>query len=528
MQMVVGLDDMEICNLKVVNNRLCVVQQYGLLAYEDISLAPYVIYQYAFSQERNLRSLTILDGVFYIGDATHGLVYYNSIGDNRNLSISGPPKNKFFSFGGTKDKLAVTGGSLYVNGFTYSQAGGYVLEDEKWTLFDPFNQTAWQGKSVFDISSMTINPKNTKQIAFGSYSGEPLGIATDGQQISELYTPSNSILEPSYLGNGWTLVSDLKYDEKGNLWILNGESNKPLKVITSDGTWHSFDLGANVKNKKTGKVVVDYNNNKWINFPGVGMVGFKDGGTISDPSDDTYRFLNKSIGDLPSNNVTALAVDFDNKIWIGTDLGFAILYNSDAIFDASPGQYSAQRIKLDYEGLVEYMLGYTHITDIEIDGGNRKWMGTSGAGIFLLSSDGTEIIEHFTTENSKLISDNIIDMQFNHTTGELFVITDKGMISYRSDASYEDPEYSNVIVFPNPARPEFDGLITIQGIKYNSDVKITDIAGNLVYKTTSNGGTAVWNGKNINGEKVKTGIYLIWTASNEGKGRKVGKVTVIN
>ena len=119
-------------------------------------------------------------------------------------------------------------------------------------------------------------------------------------------------------------------------------------------------------------------------------------------------------------------------------------------------------------------------------------------------------------------------MQFNHTTGELFVITDKGMISYRSDASYEDPEYSNVIVFPNPARPEFDGLITIQGIKYNSDVKITDIAGNLVYKTTSNGGTAVWNGKNINGEKVKTGIYLIWTASNEGKGRKVGKVTVIN
>lgn len=530
MQMVVGDVDMEITNLKVINNKLYVVQFSGILTFEDIHLAPYIVYEYAFSQAKNLRSLAVNNGVFYIGDAIHGLIYYRTISDNKALSISGPPKNKFFSLGGTEDKIAVTGGSLYVGGFSFSTAGSYVLEDEKWSLFDPFNQTAWQEKSVWDISSVSINKNNPNQIALGSYSPTPISIVTDGKQVAQTYDPSNSILEVSSLGNGYTLISDVLYDEKGNLWMVNGESNKPLKVITADGAWHAFDLGTNVKNKKSGKIVVDYNLNKWIYFPFTGMIGFNDGGTIGNPADDQYRFFNmgSSSGALPSNNVTALAVDFDNKVWIGTDHGFAILYNSNNVFSAGPGEYNAQRIKLDFEGLVEYMLGYTHITDIEVDGGNRKWMGTSGAGIFLLSPDGTEIIEHFTTENSKLISDNIIDMKFNHTTGELFIITDVGMVSYRSDASYEDSEYSNVLVFPNPARPEFDGMITIQGIKYNSDVKITDVAGNLVYKTTSNGGTAVWNGENMLGEKVKTGVYLIWTASNEGKGRKVGKVTVIN
>ena len=107
-------------------------------------------------------------------------------------------------------------------------------------------------------------------------------------------------------------------------------------------------------------------------------------------------------------------------------------------------------------------------------------------------------------------------------------MTDKGLISYRTDATYEDPEYSNVKVFPNPVKPDFSGQITIQGIKYDSDIHVTDVAGNLVYKTTSNGGTATWDGKTLTGEKVKSGVYLFWTAPNVGKGRKVGKVVVIN
>jgi hypothetical protein len=233
-------------------------------------------------------------------------------------------------------------------------------------------------------------------------------------------------------------------------------------------------------------------------------------------------------GDLPSSTVNALAVDFDNEIWIGTDNGFAVLYNSENAFGAAAGDYNAQRIKVEFEGNVEYVLGNTNITDIEVDGGNRKWFGTANSGIILLSADGQEVIEQHTTDNSPLISNNIIDLKLDHSTGELFIITDKGLVSYRTTATYEDPDYSDVNVFPNPARPDFEGPISIQGIRYNSDVKITDISGNLVYMTTSNGGTATWDGKNVKGEKVATGVYLIWTAANEGKGRYVGKVLVVH
>jgi hypothetical protein len=177
---------------------------------------------------------------------------------------------------------------------------------------------------------------------------------------------------------------------------------------------------------------------------------------------------------------------------------------------------------------VEFVLGNTSITDIIVDGANRKWIATSNSGLVLLSEDGSEIIEQHTAENSPLISNNILNIKLNNETGELFIITDKGLVSYRTDATYEDPDYKNVVVFPNPARPDFDGPITIQGIRFNSDVKITDVAGNLVYKTTSNGGTATWNGKTLDGVKVPTGVYLIWTAANEGKGRQVGKVLIVN
>jgi hypothetical protein len=348
--------------------------------------------------------------------------------------------------------------------------------------------------------------------------------------VTDTFTPTNSTLKASANGGLWSLVSALSYDAEGNLWAVNGYSDQPLNVYTKEGNWISFDCGSSAKNKFSRKLSIDYNGNKWFSLEGAGLLGYNHNKTLSDPSDDQLVRLNtgSTTGALPSDRVTAIAVDFDNKIWIGTDNGFAILYNSESVFDALPGAYNAQRIKLDFEGNVEYLLGSTYITDIEVDGGNRKWIGTANTGIFLLSTDGLEILQHYTVENSPMISNNVMDMQINQVTGEMFIITDKGLLSLRIDASYEDPEYSDVQVFPNPVMPSFFGPVTIQGIKYNSDVKVTDVAGNLVYKTTSNGGTATWNCKNLNGERVQTGVYLIWTTPNDGKGRKVGKVTIIN
>jgi len=520
--------EMEIHAIGTIDNRLLVNYSGGARIYNNdySTFANLGLYSNgAFSEAYNVA----YDGTAYwIADRSNGLVKYLAEYQSSEVKLIGPPNSSMYAMDFQRGRMAITSGGLTAGSQpTFNRGGLYLFEEEEWSLRDQNNMNLWSD-TIFDYLAVSIDPGDKEQIAICTYSDVPLSIMDNSGQVTKAFTKTNSPLEPTTLGNGWTFLSDIQYDNKGNLWVLNGFSNEPLKVYTSGGDWHSFSLGSVAKGRITEDLVIDYNGNKWMAVRGVGLFGYKDQGTVDNSTDDQYINLNigESSGALPSNEVTAIAVDFDNEIWIGTDAGFAVLFNSDNSFDAT--NYNAQRIKLEFEGNVEYVLGATNITDIEVDGGNRKWFGTANNGILLLSADGTEILEHHTTENSPLISNAIIDLEINYQTGEMFIITDQGLISYRTDATYEDPDYADVVVFPNPARPDFDGVITIQGIKYDSDVKITDASGNLVYQTTSNGGTATWNRKTINGDPATTGVYLIWTAPNEGKGRFVGKVLVVN
>ncbi len=469
-------------------------------------------------------------GITWIADNIRGFMKISGDYSLEKIPFEGPPNNSFYAMDWSSGKLAVAGGGLSGIMYTFNQSGIYQFEDEQWKFFDVSNIDSWKGKFFWDVVSVSVNPTNPSLIAAGSYSQIPLTIInSENNQVQNFTVSDSSVIRNTSLGNGWAFISSLKYDDSGNLWMINGYTNAPLKVYTAGGKWYEFECGIQSKNKFTKKMIIDYSGNKWFVVRDLGIIGYKDNGTIETSSDDKIVSLNsgQTSGALPSDNVTALAVDFDNNIWIGTDNGFAILYNADNAFDAGPGEYNAQRLKIEYEGNVEYVLGNTSINDIEVDGANRKWIATANAGLILLSADGSSIISQFTIENSPLISNNIIDLTLDQSTGELYIITDRGLLSYRTDATYGDSDYENVTVFPNPVRPDFDGPITMQGIRYDSDVKITDVAGNLVYKTTSNGGTATWNGKTLTGERAATGVYLIWTTPNEGKGRKVGKVLVI-
>lgn len=464
----------------------------------------------------------------WVADNNWGLVNFPSELDYRLFSLSGPSNNSFFSMDWQLGKLAIASGKLSGKQPTFSKNGIHYFQDESWSIKNIENTPEWENNYIWDFLDVSINPKNSNEIAICTYSVEPISILNNSK--TTCYNSSNSTIQPTSLGNDWSLVSDVTFDEDGNLWSLNGYTEKPLNVLNKTKNWKNFDCGFQARNKFSKKMIIDFNNIIWFSVLDEGLFGYNHNGTIDDESDDQYKQITSGAftGDLPSSNVTAIAADFNGEIWIGTDAGFAILYNAANVFAANSGDYNAQRIKINFEGNVEYLLGSTHITDIEVDGGNRKWMATANAGLILLSADGNEILESLTTENSPLISNVIYDIKLNHDTGELFIITDKGLVSYRTDASYEDPEYSNTIVFPNPVRPNYFGPITIQGIRYDSDVKITDVAGNLIYKTTSNGGTATWNGKTLNGQKVASGVYFIWTSTNEGNDKKVGKVLVIN
>jgi hypothetical protein len=463
-------------------------------------------------------------------DKNVGLMYFSDEVNVQIIPINGAKNQAFYSMDSEAGKVAIATGGLSGNGPSFYKNGIHFFEEEEWSNINIEQVPSWQNQNIWDFLDVSINPKNSEQSAVCTYSEFPLSIIENGNVQN--FNASNSTLEVTALGNNWSLVSDVCYDARGNLWALNGFTLKPLNVMDNNGVWYNYDVGAAARNKFTKKMIVDFDGNIWFATSSDGMFGYSTNNSLADPSDDEYINLRTGVfsGDLPSQNVTALAADFDGEIWIGTDAGFAILYNANSAFTSAAGEYDAQRIKVEFEGNVEYLLGNTHITDIEVDGGNRKWMATASAGILLLSQDGSEIIEQHTTQNSPLISDNILDLKLDQTTGELFIITDKGLVSYRTNATYEDPEYSTTKVFPNPVRPTFSGLVTIEGIRYDSDVKITDIAGNLVYKTTSNGGTATWDVKTLDGQAVASGVYIIWTATNEakdGQDKIVGKVLVI-
>ncbi len=519
--------DMEITAIDNLNGQLSVHYQGATITYNSDFSQDLIIADYSFGTAHANR-VAYRDGVYWIADKKVGLVKVEGSAIE-NITFSGPPNNNFYAMDWSRGKLAITGGGVAGNISLFRGGGVYTFEDEEWKLLDKTTMSLWSQANIWDYLSVAINPRDKDVLAISTLSFLPLSITDASGQVVDTLTPTNSGIEVTGIGIGMSLVSSVRYDDLGNLWVLNGGTVNPLKVLTTDGVWQSFNLGSEASNKFSRRMVIDNDNNKWFSFRAGELFGFNDNDTPTDLSDDSYIKLNSGSesGDLPSSEVTALAVDHDNELWIGTDNGFAVLYNASSVFGASLGEYNAQRIKVEFEGNVEFVLGTTAISDIEVDGANRKWFGTDNAGIILLSADGLEIIEQHTIDNSPLISNTILDLQLDHNTGELFIITDKGLISYRTDATAGDSDYSDVIVFPNPVRPDFNGPITIQGIKENSDVKVTDAAGNVVYQGSSNGGTAIWDGKKLTGEPVTTGVYFIWTAPNEGKGRKVGKVLVI-
>ncbi|RFC54125.1 type IX secretion system anionic LPS delivery protein PorZ [Brumimicrobium aurantiacum] len=524
------LDAIEINGLDGFESNLLVSCSGSVFSYDQNLTQVDNIYQYQGASFPEPSHAILVGSTYYIADQNSGLVKATNAFNSSLIGFSGPRYNSMFRAKWKKGKLAIAGGGFNGNSPMFTRNGGTTMENEEWQSTIISNQAMLQGAQSWGFISAAINPKNTAEVAYGSYAGVPLVITNDGV-VTDTFGFTNSLIEET--GNvGWGYISDIEYDIDGNLWVANANASKPLKVRTEDGLWFEFNVGGGFTNRITKRLIIDGNNTKWMTVEGVGLLAFNEGENIDDASDDNYRVLNTGAnsGALPTSDVEAIEEDLDGNIWVGTTEGMRVLYNAANVFNASAGEYNFQKLLIEFGENVEIVLGTTHITSIQIDGANRKWVGTANAGVFLLSPDGLEVEQNFTTSNSPLLSNVIMDIAINHTTGEVFFLTEEGMISYRSDASQGDLNYESVNVFPNPVHPEYSGPITIQGIAYNSDVKITDISGKLVYKTISNGGTATWSGKTMDGERASTGVYLIWTSVDDAevKGRQVGKVVLIN
>ncbi|MEO9533828.1 MAG: two-component regulator propeller domain-containing protein [Crocinitomicaceae bacterium] len=469
----------------------------------------------------------IKDNEIWFADERNGMVRGTNSWTAKSIFNNSPFADGSYRIDVQYGTVLVAGGGLTHNLQSNNFRNGvYKFEDEEWTNFNYETQDTMSFDRNWDFISVVVNPNNTDELAFGSSSEGGLMVVRDGGNVTEVFDETNSSLERA---NGVIVISDMKYDPAGNLWILN-KGVEPLKMVTPEGLWYSFTLGSAAKNNHPYRLLIDQNGTKWVGVNQVGLVAFNENGTFDDSSDDQWRTLSAAdgYGNLPSVFVKALAEDVDGEIWIGTDFGMVVLYNSSNVFEGEFGEYDANPILIEVDGEVEKLLGETDITSITIDGGNRKWISTSSSGVFCLSEDGTEEVYRYTLANSPLISDNVFDIRTDLLTGEVYFATEAGLVSVRTDATLGDPEFENVTVFPNPVRPEYSGPITVQGLGYESDVKITDVSGNIVFKTVSNGGTIIWDGKTLQGERAKSGVYLVWAASISGKGREVAKILFIN
>ncbi|MDC1360529.1 hypothetical protein N8204_01480, partial [Flavobacteriales bacterium] len=247
-----------------------------------------------------------------------------------------------------------------------------------------------------------------------------------------------------------------------------------------------------------------------------------------DTSDDDWRLLTDAVnqGGLPSDDIYSIEEDLDGEIWIGTAAGPCVVYLPSSIFDVQNSNPVASQILIQQDGNYQLLLETEIVRSICIDGGNRKWIGTQNSGLYLLSPDGATQEAHFTDENSPLLSNAIFDIAINHRNGETFIGTSQGLMAWRSDATNFVVEIDAIEVFPNPVRSDFDGLIAINGLAYESTVHITTSSGRLIAMLESRGGRAVWDGKDMNGTDVPHGVYVIWATDSNGNSAGTTKLAV--
>jgi hypothetical protein len=465
-------------------------------------------------------------GFLWMADYTHGLIYGDNTWNAVSIAPEGPAANFSYRIDFQNGKLVVASGGTTnrLDEKIYLREGFYLYENGTWTNFTPQNSGI---DSLSDFIAVAVNPSDKNHVFLGA-NGHGV-VELQNNQIVNFYNPANSSLQKTAIAQNFYFVgiTDLAFDNSGNLWVANSKAENILSVLTPDGKWHAYNFSAQAQFPITGRLFIDNQNQVWLTLPhGEGVLVFNHNNTLEDVSDDQVRLLTSESGNggLASNEVFCVTQDLNREIWVGTSKGVSVIGDPSLVF--SEEQLNAQEIKIDEGGFVQYLLESETVIDIEVDGANRKWIGTNNTGVYLVSETGKEQIFHFTPENSPLFTGEIMDLDINPQTGEVYIATASGLQSYFSDATEGKENFSNIYAFPNPVEKDYEGTIAVTGLTPDAYIKITDVAGNVVYSAQSNGGLAVWNGKNAEGIRVSPGVYIVLCLSKDGEQEGITKILI--
>ena len=466
-------------------------------------------------------SATLINGQdLWIADASSGLISTRDYTRFTGYTLPGPYTENVAD-------IEFSGSNFYVTGGTVDNAWGNVYRPLQ--IFTG-NGDSWKshilyGEADRDAMRVTADPDNENHFFVSSW-GNGLYEFLDGELINN-YNQYNSPLASIIPGENYTRICGLAWDRSGNLWMTQTGVSGNLKALTPDGTWIITPVNLSVT--AVGDMIIDRNQYIWVVLPrGNGLLIYDPAGTPANTSDDRYiRLQVQDTEGHPMNNLFSIEQDLDGNIWIGTDMGPAVYYNASSAFSS---EMRASRIKIprnDGSGLADYLLGTQTVTAIAVDGANRKWFGTHSSGAFLMSDDGRKELAAFTAAKTPLLSDNIVTIAVNGITGEVWFGTAEGIVSYRGEATAGVDDYSGMYAFPNPVREDFEGVVTVTGLVENSSVKITDVSGNLVMETRSLGGQVTWDLRNYRGQRVATGVYLVFCTTEDGTLAGITKMLII-
>ena len=430
--------------------------------------------------------------------------------------MQGPANGAVTAMNWKNSTLAVVHNTLHGWWPAWYQGHVSFLQNNSWITTGPYDDIA-------DVIAVTVAPYDSSVVFAASF---VRGLLEYKDNISVArYNNLNSILETTT--DGTTRVTSPVFDKDNNLWFGNWGTNYPLIVRMKDGTWKSLPIHF-YGMQYLEKIFIDSRGTLWLICQmETELVIFNPNGTPDNTANHQWANLNLNIsadkGDI--NHVYAVAEDKEGKIWLGTDNGLKYYSRSSELFNDP--NILPEPLYVVKDSLTELLLSADPIKCIKIDGGSRKWIGTENAGVYLLSADCKEEIFHFTTENSPLLSNTIHSIEINGETGEVYFGTENGLIAFRYTATDPKEQSEELKIFPNPVRETFNGYISIEGLKENSEVKITDSYGGIVYRTVSNGGTASWDGRRFNGQKAATGVYFVFVSDELGQERIAGKILVI-
>jgi hypothetical protein len=462
-----------------------------------------------------LSAIVDVQGVVWIADENYGGIRYEN-GNFTRLTPEGPFNNNIFSLTFSDNQLWTTSGAY---GYSWEQMWSYFnvncLNNGHWNFYNRYNGSV--DDNYLDAIMVLPFPGEPNHFYTATW-GQGLLEFKDGKMI-KIYDDQNSsspLLNAASGGGPYVRIGGIAFDSKRSLWVTNSQVGKSLHELKKDGTWKSYILPEIANEVPIGKIIVTQNDDLWLIPKNKGLYIMSNDGKQKKQLNVTSFFSNGKDDKLtPMNDVLSIVEDNEGAIWAGTTNGIAVYNNPGDVFDQL--LYYANQPGLDkgdeyYHPLLENI----SVTAIVVDGGNRKWCGTKNNGLFLISGDGQHELEHFTVQNSDLISDNINSLAYDGTNGILYVGTQIGLVSYRTDSRNSYDTFDKVYAYPNPVRENYKGKIYIIGLMNETTVKITTVSGRLVYETTSNGGQAVWYGNDLAGNRVHTGIYLAYCSASDG------------